>query len=38
MTTDGYSTPFDLEMVTGYSIQATWTGSPVGYLFLLQVY
>ncbi len=34
MDQDGYSAPFDLEMVTGYSIQATWTGTPTCYLFL----
>jgi hypothetical protein len=34
MTEDGYSDAFNLEMVTSYSIQAVWTGSPVGYLFL----
>jgi hypothetical protein len=34
MTQDGYSNPFDLELVTGYSIQAKWTGTPTGYLFI----
>lgn len=34
MVTDGYSPAFDLEMVTGYSIQANWTGTPTGYLFI----
>jgi len=34
MTEDGYSDAFNLEMVTSYSIQAVWTGSPVGYLFI----
>jgi hypothetical protein len=34
MSQDGYSTAFDLQMVNAYSIQAAWTGSPTGYLFL----
>ena len=34
MTSDGYSDPFNIELVTGFSIQATWTGTPTGYLFL----
>lgn len=34
MDQDGYSDPFDLEMVTGYSIQAVWTGAPTGILFI----
>lgn len=34
MTQDGYSSPFDLELVTGYSLQAMWTGTPTGYLFI----
>lgn len=36
MDQDGYSNPFDLQMVTGYSIQASWTGSAVG-IFFIQV-
>jgi hypothetical protein len=34
MVQDGYSNPFDLELVTGYSLQAIWTGTPTGYLFI----
>lgn len=34
MVQDGYSAPFDLEMVTGYSIQAVWSGTPTGILFI----
>lgn len=34
MVQDGYSNAFDLELVTGYSLQAVWTGTPTGYLFI----
>lgn len=34
MVQDGYSDGFLLEMVTGYSIQAVWTGTPTGILFI----
>lgn len=34
MVQDGYSNAFDLELVTGYSIQAVWTGTPTGILFI----
>lgn len=34
MDQDGYSAPFNLEMVSGYSIQATWTGAPTGIFFI----
>jgi len=34
MTEDGYSDAFNLELVTSYSIQAVWTGTPTGYLFI----
>lgn len=34
MDQDGYSNPFDLELVTGYSAQFIWTGTPTGYLFI----
>lgn len=36
MDQDGYSNPFDLQMVTGYSIHAVWTGTPTG-IFFIQV-
>jgi hypothetical protein len=34
MEQDGYSSPYLLELVTGYSIQAYWTGTPTGILFI----
>ncbi len=34
MDQDGYSNAFDLELVTGYSLQAVWSGTPTGYLFI----
>lgn len=34
VTVDGYSQAFDLKTVTGYSIQATWTGTLSGNLFI----
>ena len=34
MVQDGYSNPYCLELVTGYSIQASWTGTPTCYLFI----
>lgn len=34
MSQDGYSTAFDLEAVTGYTIHAYWSGTPTGILFL----
>lgn len=34
MVQDGYSEAFDLEIVTSYSIQAVWTGTPTGILFI----
>ncbi len=34
MVQDGYSNPFNLELVTGYSIQAVWSGTPTGILFI----
>jgi hypothetical protein len=34
MVQDGYSNPFNLEMITSYSIQAMWSGTPTGSLLI----